>query len=114
MVIWPVSPRSTSAPARRIRSGVGRARCPNNGRTRARSRFGNFRTSTRNSLVLCPIFFLPAPSTFGGGFGSRLGAEAIVRARPGGSLREPPDWLRRSPLYVYRCIRSEERGVGKE
>jgi hypothetical protein len=31
-VIWPVSPRSTSLPARRTRSGVGSARCSTGGR----------------------------------------------------------------------------------
>src|SRR5215471_7446294 len=37
MVIWPVSPRSMSAPARRLRSGVGSARCSTRTRSRSRS-----------------------------------------------------------------------------
>src|SRR6516165_6004203 len=37
MVIWPVSPRSISPPARRLRSGVGSARCSTRTRSRSRS-----------------------------------------------------------------------------
>jgi hypothetical protein len=102
IVIWPVSPRSKSAPARRIRSGVGRARRPTNGRFRVR--FGNFRTSTRNSLVLFPIF--PSRSI---DVRQRIRLEARagddgappVRARPGASPQGRQIDFVRSPHAVY-------------
>ena len=74
MVIWPVSPRSKSVPARRSRSGVGSAR-----RSTSRSfrLLIDFRTRISDRLVRSLIFPPPVDRRTSGRFGSR-GVRTIV------------------------------------
>src|SRR5713226_8678028 len=108
MVIWPVSPRSKSVPARRRRSGVGRARCSTGGRSLVL--FANFEPHTLVCLfrrlvepAQCeqiPIqseftsSLLRDPSALGGGFA----ATPDIRVHAAKSEHRPPQACARSAL----------------